>query len=84
MESWYIKVSAIRDEMVQLNQQIQWITSHIKDNLFGKWLQNAKDWSISRHRLWVTPIPIWISDDTKYPRVDVYGSIEELEKYFKI
>lgn len=82
--SWYVKVTEFKDRMVELNQQINWIPGHVKDGLFGKWLENAHDWSISRNRFWGTPMPIWRSDDPKYPRLDVYGSIEELEKDFGV
>ena len=77
-----MRVSDFRDRMVELNQDISWTPEHIKDGQFGKWLSNARDWSISRNRYWGTPIPVWVSDDPAYPRVDVYGSLAELEADF--
>ncbi|BCJ51615.1 isoleucine--tRNA ligase [Actinoplanes sp. NBRC 14428] len=84
VSSWFVAVSKFRDRMVELNQEITWTPAHIKDGSFGKWLANARDWSISRNRFWGSPIPVWKSDDPNYPRVDVYGSFEEMERDFGV
>jgi isoleucyl-tRNA synthetase len=84
VSSWYVEVTAIRDRLVELNQEINWIPSHVKDGQFGKWLEGARDWSISRNRFWGSPIPVWRSDNPEYPRIDVYGSLDDIERDFGV
>ncbi len=84
VSSWFVQVTAFKDRMLELNQEIQWVPEHIKDGQFGKWLANARDWSISRNRFWGSPIPVWRSDNPQFPRIDVYGSFAELERDFGV
>ncbi|MFT6386611.1 MAG: isoleucyl-tRNA synthetase, partial [Rickettsiales bacterium] len=80
--SWYVQVTKIKDQMVKNNQEINWIPGNIKDGQFGKWLEGARDWSISRNRFWGCPVPVWKSNDPSFPRIDVYGSLEDMKKDF--
>ena len=84
VSSWFVAVPRFRDRMVELNRQITWVPDHIRSGQFGKWLENARDWSVSRNRYWGSPIPVWVSDNPEYPRVDVYGSLDELERDFGV
>ena len=75
--SWFVKVTEMNEELLKNNKKINWIPQHIKEGRFGKWLEGARDWAISRTRFWGTPLPIWKSEDGDIVCV---GSATELEK----
>ncbi len=77
INSWFIKVSKVRDKLIKLNKKINWYPKHIKDGRFGKWLEGAKDWSLSRFKFWGTPLPIWRCECGEEK---VIGSVKELKK----
>ena len=84
ISSWYVKVTEIRDRLIELNQQINWVPDNVRNGRFGMWLAGARDWSISRNRFWGSPIPIWESDNPDFPRIDVYGSLDQIEADFGV
>lgn len=77
VSSWFVAVEKIKDQVIQNNQTTQWVPEHLRDGRFGKWLENARDWAISRNRFWGTPIPIWRNPEGESICI---GSREELEK----
>jgi len=80
-DSWYIKMTSLRDEMVKENEGINWEPAYIKEGRFGEWLKDIKDWAISRERYWGTPLPVWECKECK--KVEVLGSIDEIKSKTK-
>ncbi len=80
-DSWYIKMSALRDKLIKENKEINWEPEYIKEGRFGEWLREVKDWAISRERYWGTPLPVWICD--KCGKKEVIGSISQLKSKTK-
>jgi isoleucyl-tRNA synthetase len=78
-ESWFIKTTSVSDRMVELNKTINWHPKEVGTGRFGNWLEDNKDWALSRDRFWATPLPIWVSEDGDKFAV---GSIEELKEGF--
>ncbi len=78
ISTWFVKVEAIKDRLIAANESIHWVPGHLKDGRFGKWLEGARDWAISRNRYWGAPLPVWRSEDGS--EVVCAGSISELEE----
>ncbi|MFC1788140.1 isoleucine--tRNA ligase, partial [Patescibacteria group bacterium] len=77
-DSWYIRMSSLRDQLLAENEKINWEPSHIKDGRFGEWLREVKDWAFSRERYWGTPLPIWVCEECG--EKTCVGSFEELKE----
>lgn len=75
--TWFVAVEKIKDKILAANEKIHWTPAYLKHGRFGKWLQGARDWAVSRNRYWGTPMPLWRSEDGE---VLVVGSVEELEQ----
>lgn len=74
--SWFVKVSAFKEGMIAANQETRWVPAHMRDGRFGKWLEDSRDWAISRNRFWGCPLPVWKCDTCD--AVEVFGSRSEL------
>jgi len=77
IDSWFIAVTKIKDKMIKNNKKINWYPNHIKEGRFGKWLDNIKDWNLSRFKFWGTPLPVWRCECGEEKMI---GSVDELRK----
>ncbi len=79
-ETWYIESTRYRDQMIALNQTINWVPTHIKDGRFGNWLEELRDWALGRERYWGTPLPVWVCENTECDHKHCVGGVAELQE----
>lgn len=78
ISAWFVNIEPIKTDMIASNQKVNWVPSHVRDGIFGKWLEGARDWCISRNRYWGSVLPVWKCD--KCDNVEVFGSKKDLEE----
>ncbi|GAB4571889.1 MAG: isoleucine--tRNA ligase [Anaerolineae bacterium] len=79
-DTWFIRTTAYRDKMIELNNRINWVPDHIKSGRFGNWLEDLKDWALGRERYWGTPLPVWQCDNPDCGHMICVGGVDELSR----
>lgn len=79
--SWFVRVTDFKDTLVAENEKVQWVPEYVGKNRFGKWLEGARDWAVSRQRYWGAPLPVWRNPETG--EYNVLGSIDEMKQYIR-